>query len=188
MSLLNELISCFGCSLSFSKPDPLSHDQITAKRLIATMYRSEKSGADLTNQLRGIVQSTSWSFYLGEHMLTELSARIARNDAMPEGLAALLDRVVAVVDEVGGFVRDHPVFFTLLALGILVLVMPEVIGWLGFGELGPVEGMSSVWRLWRDLLTDIGSYAAWWESAYAGFIPKGSLFSFFQRLGMKWRY
>jgi hypothetical protein len=31
-----------------------------------------------------------------------------------------------------------------------------------------------------------GSFAAWWESTYAGYIPAGSLFSFLQRLGMTW--
>ncbi|KAI7908479.1 hypothetical protein M9X92_012164 [Pyricularia oryzae] len=32
----------------------------------------------------------------------------------------------------------------------------------------------------------VDSFAAWWQSTYAGFVPKGSLFSFFQRLGMIW--
>ena len=36
---------------------------------------------------------------------------------------------------------------------------------------------------------DIGSWAARWQATYMGFVPKGSLFSFFQRLGMtKWRW
>lgn len=43
---------------------------------------------------------------------------------------------------------------------------------LGFGELGPIEG----------------SFAAGWQSRYAGYVPKGSLFSYFQRLGMKWHW
>ncbi|KAF2263400.1 hypothetical protein CC78DRAFT_581489 [Lojkania enalia] len=42
---------------------------------------------------------------------------------------------------------------------------------LGFGELGPIEG----------------SFAALWQSRYAGYVPSGSLFSFFQRLGMTWQ-
>ena len=36
---------------------------------------------------------------------------------------------------------------------------------------------------------DIGSWAARWQATYMGLVPKGSLFSFFQRLGMtKWRW
>ncbi len=33
----------------------------------------------------------------------------------------------------------------------------------------------------------VGSFAAGWQSRYAGYVPKGSLFSFFQRLGMVWK-
>ena len=33
---------------------------------------------------------------------------------------------------------------------------------------------------------NLGSFAATWQARYAGYVPKGSLFSFFQRLGMKW--
>jgi hypothetical protein len=34
-----------------------------------------------------------------------------------------------------------------------------------------------------------GTFASWWQSAYAGLVPKRSLFSFFQRLGMvKWHW
>lgn len=31
---------------------------------------------------------------------------------------------------------------------------------------------------------DLGSWAAAWQARYAGLVPKGSLFSFLQRLGM----
>ena len=36
--------------------------------------------------------------------------------------------------------KDHPVFVTVIALGILVLLMPAIIELLGFGALGPIEG------------------------------------------------
>ena len=32
----------------------------------------------------------------------------------------------------------------------------------------------------------LGTFAAAWQTRYAGYVPKGSLFSFFQRLGMVW--
>jgi hypothetical protein len=51
-----------------------------------------------------------------------------------------------------------------------VIIVPWVIEALGFAELGPVEG----------------TFASWWQSTYGGLVPKGSLFSFFQRLGMVW--
>jgi hypothetical protein len=35
------------------------------------------------------------------------------------------------------------------------------------------------------LICGSGSFAAEWQAAYAGFVPKGSLFALLQRLGMK---
>ena len=48
-----------------------------------------------------------------------------------------LDRAYGAAAE---FAHDHPVFLTLLALGVLVALAPYVIELLGFGELGPIEG------------------------------------------------
>ncbi|OJJ98363.1 hypothetical protein ASPACDRAFT_79838 [Aspergillus aculeatus ATCC 16872] len=73
-------------------------------------------------------------------------------------------------EEAFEFAQEHPVYTTILALGVFVALMPWVLEVLGFAELGPVEG----------------SFAAWWQSRYAGYVPKGSLFGFFQRLGMVW--
>ncbi|KAI7908391.1 hypothetical protein M9X92_012217 [Pyricularia oryzae] len=60
------------------------------------------------------------------------------------------------------FPRDHPYFTA------------------GFATIVTVVFES----LWAN--SNANSFAAWWQSTYAGFVPKGSLFSFFQRLGMIW--
>ncbi len=44
------------------------------------------------------------------------------------------------VKEATDFAHNHPVYFTLIALGILVILTPWAIEALGFGELGPIEG------------------------------------------------
>ncbi|KAN0123046.1 hypothetical protein V8E52_002999 [Russula decolorans] len=33
---------------------------------------------------------------------------------------------------------------------------------------------------------DSSTFAARWQATYSGYVPAGSLFSFFQRLGMRW--
>ena len=72
-----------------------------------------------------------------------------------------------------GFATEHPVYATLIALGILAILTPFVLELLGFGELGPIEG----------------SFAAAWQSRwYGGEVPKRALFGYFQRLGMKWHW
>ena len=84
------------------------------------------------------------------------------------------DSATDAADRLFQFAKDHPVasagLLTIVAVGVLVILAPAVVEALGFAELGPLEG----------------SFAAWWESTYAGFVPKGSLFSFLQRLGMTW--
>ncbi|EXJ55687.1 hypothetical protein A1O7_08616 [Cladophialophora yegresii CBS 114405] len=82
----------------------------------------------------------------------------------------LKDAFVKAVDAAAGFARDHPVWTTLIAVGILAVLLPWAVEALGFGVEGPAAR----------------TFAAWWQSRYAGYVPKGSLFSFFQRLGMKW--
>ncbi|KAF3766617.1 hypothetical protein M406DRAFT_339775 [Cryphonectria parasitica EP155] len=68
-------------------------------------------------------------------------------------------------NELFQFAKDHPLatagLLTIIAVGVLVLLAPTIV-------------------------VALGSFAAWWESTYAGYIPAGSLFSFLQRLGMIW--
>jgi hypothetical protein len=67
--------------------------------------------------------------------------------------------------------------------------MPWAIEVLGFGEFGPIEGMLVVVYVQGDIFMRcllVGSFAALWQSRYRGYVPAKSLFSFFQRLGMKW--
>lgn len=80
------------------------------------------------------------------------------------------DKVREVAEE---FVKEHPVLVEVLvivvAIGILAVLVPWAVEALGFGELGPVAG----------------SFAAWWQSTFPD-VEAGSLFSYLQRLGMKW--
>jgi hypothetical protein len=66
--------------------------------------------------------------------------------------------------------------------------MPWVLEALGFAELGPVEGEIDTSQIAKKILIKLsGSFAAWWQSTYRGYVTQKSLFSFFQRLGMVWR-
>lgn len=85
---------------------------------------------------------------------------------------ASLDALAQAKHTAVGFAEDHPVYATLIALGILAILMPWALEILGFGDLGPIEG----------------SFAALWQSRYAGYVPKKSLFGYFQRLGLKWHW
>jgi hypothetical protein len=94
-------------------------------------------------------------------------------NAGTEMAQAAADAAAQAKDAAVGLAADHPVYATLIALGILALLMPWALEILGFGELGPIEG----------------SWAAFWQSRwYAGRIPKKALFGYFQRLGMTWHW
>lgn len=96
--------------------------------------------------------------------------------------------------------RDHPVWCTLVVLGMLVPLAPWALEALGFAEMGIVEGVHSLSLslclfLYFFLLTFLsimtnlttGSLAARWQSTFGGYVSSDSLFAFFQRLGMVWR-
>ena len=58
---------------------------------------------------------------------------------------------------------------------------------LPFFLLGGIDGAMGMVK--RVLMFCLGSFAARWMASYMGFVPKGSLFSYLQRLGMtlKWK-
>ncbi|KAI9368995.1 hypothetical protein BJX61DRAFT_536800 [Aspergillus egyptiacus] len=115
-----------------------------------------------------IIHPTSWTTTLAQSLLSGLVAAIENAAPMAEAATKALQRAI---EEAYEFAKEHPVYTTILALGVLALLMPWVLEVLGFSELGPVEG----------------SFAAWWQARYAGYVPKGSFFSYLQRLGMVWK-
>lgn len=142
--------------------------QDLATEIINTLYSAEKKGRDLEQALNDIVTEYGWTENLGVAILNALESAIKAGTAMSQVMKDAFDKATEAAI---GFARDHPVYCTIIALGILVLLVPWVIEAIGFAELGPVQG----------------SYAAAWQSRYLGYVPKGSLFSFFQRLGMVWK-
>ncbi|PYH87804.1 hypothetical protein BO71DRAFT_162376 [Aspergillus ellipticus CBS 707.79] len=117
------------------------------------------------------VRTTGWidrvvfAVVYGLDRMIALEAEMAR--PAKEALAASKAAAAAL-----GLVEKHPAYTTLLALGVVAVLLPWVLGMLGFGEMGPVAG----------------TFAARWQAAHRGYLPKGALFSSFQRLGMKWHW
>lgn len=122
-------------------------------------------------KLDSIVSAHGWRQNVAKLVLEKLTkALINSHDKLGPAVRDAYEKAWEVAKGIEGFVIEHPVMCTIIALGVLAIMAPWVLEALGFAELGPING----------------SFAAWWQSTYGGFIPKGSLFSFLQRLGMTW--
>ncbi|KAH6618497.1 hypothetical protein C7974DRAFT_31206 [Boeremia exigua] len=78
------------------------------------------------------------------------------------------EKALAAAEAIEGFTSDHPVFCTIIALGVLYLLAPQLAHLLGFMLKGPAPA----------------SFAAKWQSMYGGSVSEKSLFAYLQRLGM----
>jgi hypothetical protein len=83
---------------------------------------------------------------VGEYGWTENIAKAVLGgleDALKKGVQGgqvMKEAFKKVISEAPKFAYNHPYFCTLIALGILALLMPLVLEALGFANLGPVKG------------------------------------------------
>ncbi|RDW78574.1 uncharacterized protein DSM5745_05426 [Aspergillus mulundensis] len=173
MSLLQPILDCiFGASPSTTtitnnttasrSPESIASD-------IVTKILSADSPYTLHKELQDEVSTTGWTEAVAKATLQGLDNAIKAGAKMAKAAADALGQAKDAALE---FSTEHPYYTTLIALGVLAVLMPWMLEVLGFGELGPIEG----------------SFAAWWQRKYAGEIPKRALFTYFQRLGMKWHW
>ncbi|AEO59715.1 hypothetical protein MYCTH_2308206 [Thermothelomyces thermophilus ATCC 42464] len=160
--------------------------------LLTAPRPADPSEADLTSGAAAAagLRAQDWTSYLAERVLHALERKLG--DVLAEhssadrsgwggALADAYDYAVELIKrelrELWEYAKAHPyetaatVLLTLVSLGVLARLLPLIVRALGFGELGPIEG----------------SFAAWWQRLYGGYVPKGSLWSFLQRMGMTWK-
>jgi len=121
-------------------PDKAARAQTTealASDLLSTLYDAKHNDEHLAQSLQDIVRETGWYENLAEALLNGLEKALETGAPMGEAMRNAYERSAA---EVTGFVKQHPVFCAVVALGILVILAPWAIEALGFGELGPIEG------------------------------------------------
>jgi hypothetical protein len=149
MSLLSSLAACLcgGAPDDFQNYGSSNHinvnDSNVAQEIIDLLYNTEKSGQELQTQLKNIVTTNGWTENLAKAILSSLELAIKTGHTMSLPMGEAYNKAVETANSVGNFAKDHPVFCTLIALGILVLLMPWVIEALGFAAEGPVAGIIS---------------------------------------------
>jgi hypothetical protein len=121
-------------------PQSLRTTEETASRVVQTLTQAEKSGKELEKALNDIVGECGWTEKLVEWVLIKLEQTLRSAEKLSPVLREAYNKSCVAAMAVEGFVRDHPVFCTLIAIGVLVIIAPWMIEVLGFGELGPIEG------------------------------------------------
>ena len=121
--------------------------QQAAASTIVSLIFSAKNEADIKagidNEVR---QAGGWDSWLAERTLDLLKTALKAGKEMGN---SAYQKACEEAKLIKGFSEEHPiateVFLIVIALGILVIVAPTVIEWLGFwvgfGEEGPIEGM-----------------------------------------------
>lgn len=122
----------------------LSNDYRTAEAIaedvVQAILKAEKGGKDLKHTLDNIVGEYGWTEKVAEWTLAKLEQALQETSKLGSAVKEAYDKAWEAAKAVEGFVEEHPVFCTVIALGVLVIVAPWAIEALGFGELGPIEG------------------------------------------------
>jgi hypothetical protein len=121
-----------------AEKSPDSHDALLAHEIINAMLHAEKTGEELRLQVSNVVEVMNWTESLARAVLAGLDEAVKNNSIIKEGpLKEALNKAVAAAV---GFAKEHPIWTTLIALGILVELLPWVVEALGFAARGPVAG------------------------------------------------
>ncbi|KAK6073900.1 hypothetical protein SCUP234_08497 [Seiridium cupressi] len=180
-SICNEMWRCcFGRSERseiYEKLMPTERYQDDWDREIANKALSSilngKGDSEVTQaDLDGIVGAQGWTEDIAKAVLDGLATAIREGADMSEDVKKISDVASKLAHELFSLAENHPeataIFCTVAAIGVLFLLTPWVLELLGFAAEGPVAE----------------TFAARWQSRYLGYVPEGSWFSFFQRLGM----
>ena len=112
--------------------------QALAADILSLLSTAEYNDKHLEESLQDIVRETGWYEDLAAAVLNGLETIVRAGAPVAGAMTDAVDKATTAAIE---FAKEHPVFCTIVALGVLVLLAPWVIEALGFGELGPIEGM-----------------------------------------------
>ena len=149
---MNKILECF--CMGYSSHDVLEerptmdfyekkHPQTTqslAEDVLSTLYNAETND-ELVQRIKHIVRETGWYSDLAAAVLTGLENALKAETPMGQAMRDPYDKAAQVAMDVWEFAKEHPVFVAVVALGILVILAPWAVEVLGFGQLGPIEGM-----------------------------------------------
>jgi hypothetical protein len=112
-----------------------------ADDVIATLLHTSLVGPALKMRLDSIVGTYGWRENVAKWVLEKLTQALQYyHENLGPTVRDAYHKAWEVAKSIEGFVIEHPVMCTIIALGVLAVIAPWVLPELGFGELGPVEG------------------------------------------------
>jgi hypothetical protein len=196
MAMLSKLLT--SCCLQHDDQEPtlaekqplLSSDSNPSQAHLADEIVSKIIAAEndtaLQADLRSTVDACGWYDGLAEAVMERLKRAIELGEAMGPVMKNAFERAVAAFNGIKEWVKANPAKTTLIALGVLAILVPWMLMYLGFAEAGIVEGKFTLSYHTHERADEVlGSWASLWQARYQGFVPKGSLFSFLQSLGTR---
>lgn len=139
----------FAETLTVSNEKPTLTIEEAAESIVSTLLSASKAGSSLDAEIQSLVhRAGGWSQYLATKILTAVEAVLKAGKKMSAPMQQAYDKACEQAKELEVWASDHPlaveVLCTVIALGVLVVLTPYVVEYLGFcfgfGELGPIEG------------------------------------------------
>lgn len=141
-SLINAAFQCLGyrqvktyhtsCDATLT-----SNEQTIVQDVLTTILSAEKAGKELEKLLNEKLGTTGWTQKIAQAILGGLVNALEKSAPLGQAVKEACEKSS---NEALEFAHEHPVFLTVVALGILVLLTPWVLEALGFAEIGIVEG------------------------------------------------
>lgn len=123
-------------------PTPKNEDELV-HTLLTTLLTTEKSSPALRAQLQDLMHANNWTQSLAQRLLDGLIHALNSSAQMSGAMKDAFDKSSAAAEM---YVKEHPVLtkvvVTVVAIGILAILVPWAVEALGFAELGPVAGKS----------------------------------------------
>ncbi|KAJ4356181.1 uncharacterized protein N0V89_004211 [Didymosphaeria variabile] len=124
---------------AFATPRQPRTAEEVAEQVVQALIHADKGGAHLKRALDDIVGGYGWTEKVAEWALAKLEQALGEAEKLQGPLKEAYIKACDAAVAVEGFVKEHPVFVTVIAVGVLVTIAPWVLEVLGFAELGPVE-------------------------------------------------
>lgn len=116
---------------------PADDVQITTERFINTLVTLSRNTPNKTSTLKSSLGTQSLSESLAKSIIEALESTLRKGLELSSAAKEAAEKATLAAVE---FSKEHPYWCTLIALGILATMAPYVLTWLGFGEIGIVEG------------------------------------------------